>query len=155
MQLLPLDSLSSHFTDQRWASLSGTGSYLDDRSSLRAYLLAKLLHERPYKLFQSRALEYCVLNFDEIDYRACVQSVNRREFTIPTIKLLVLIHSACPCKNYVPKCPQKPQELFNRFYLVCKVCNVLRGPHTKQKKMVRIAVQSVAMCRVYAAMQWK
>ena len=31
--------------------------------------------------------------------------------TLPTIKFLVLIHSACLYKNYFPECSQKPHEL--------------------------------------------
>ena len=46
------------------------------------------------------------------------------ESTIPTINSK-LLHSACPCKNYAPKCSRKPQELivFSR-YLVCNVCSI-------------------------------
>ena len=36
----------------------------------------------------------------------CEYMVMQRESTIPTIKLLGLIHSACPYTNYVPKCSQ-------------------------------------------------
>ena len=39
----------------------------------------------------------------------------RRESNIRSTKFLVLIHFACPCKNYGPKCSQKPQWL-HYFY---------------------------------------
>ena len=35
----------------------------------------------------------------------------RCESKFPAIKILVLTHSACPCKNYPPKCSQSPHEL--------------------------------------------
>ena len=35
----------------------------------------------------------------------------RRESKFPRIKSLVSTHSACPCKNYPPKCSQIPHEL--------------------------------------------
>ena len=35
----------------------------------------------------------------------------RCESKFPAIKILVLTHSACPCKNYPPKCSQTPHEL--------------------------------------------
>jgi hypothetical protein len=42
----------------------------------------------------------------------------RRQSKFFQVKSLVLIHSACRCKNYVPKCSQFPHELINYFYLV-------------------------------------
>ena len=44
--------------------------------------------------------------------------IQRCESTIPTIKLLVLIHSACPYTNHVLKCSQTLHEL-DYSYLVC------------------------------------
>ena len=38
----------------------------------------------------------------------------RRQSKFPRVKSLVLIHSTCPYKNYVPKYSQTPHELF--FY---------------------------------------
>jgi hypothetical protein len=35
----------------------------------------------------------------------------RCESKFPDIKSLVSTHSACPCKNYIPKCSQIPHEL--------------------------------------------
>ena len=37
--------------------------------------------------------------------------IQRRESKMPAVKYRVLIHSACPCKNYAPKCSQTPHEL--------------------------------------------
>ena len=44
----------------------------------------------------------------------------RCESKFPKVKSLVLIHSACPYKNYAPRCSQHPCELFFYifFYLV-------------------------------------
>ena len=55
-----------------------------------------------------------------------VTSIQRRESKFFQVKSLVSTHSACPCKNYVPKYSQTPHELdylFNYlnlffFYLV-------------------------------------
>ena len=49
-------------------------------------------------------------------------------------KSRILTHSACRCKNYVPKCSQFPRELtsFLFFYLVCNRDHT----HSKQKKIV-------------------
>ena len=52
---------------------------------------------------------------------------------------LVLIHSACPYKNYAPKCSQFPHKLVCFFYLVCNLVRNLdfffqASQHTKQKK---------------------
>ena len=40
-----------------------------------------------------------------------ISLIQRRESKIPAIKFLVLIHSACPYKNYAPKCSQFPHKL--------------------------------------------
>ena len=40
-----------------------------------------------------------------------VTLILRRESKICPVKSLVSIHSACPCKNYPPKCSQIPHEL--------------------------------------------
>ena len=47
-----------------------------------------------------------------------ITSFLRRESKFFQVKSLVSIHSACPCKNYPPKCSQTPHELdylFNSF----------------------------------------
>ena len=38
-------------------------------------------------------------------------SIQKRESKFFQVKSLVSIHSACPCKNYVPKYSQTPHEL--------------------------------------------
>ena len=40
-----------------------------------------------------------------------VSSFLRRESKFFQVKSLVSTHSACPCKNYVPRCSQIPHEL--------------------------------------------
>ena len=40
-----------------------------------------------------------------------VTLILRRESKICPVKSLVSTHSACPCKNYPPKCSQTPHEL--------------------------------------------
>ena len=58
-----------------------------------------------------------------------VTSIQRRESKFFQVKSLVSIHSACPCKNYLPKYSQTPYELdylFNYFFQ--------GDQNTKQKK---------------------
>ena len=52
-----------------------------------------------------------------------VTLILRCESKFRPVKPITLTHSACPCKNYVPKCSQIPHELdyksfFVFFYLV-------------------------------------
>ena len=42
----------------------------------------------------------------------------RRESKVFQVKSLVLTHSACPCKNFLPKCSQTPRELIYRISLI-------------------------------------
>ena len=42
-----------------------------------------------------------------------VTLILRRESKFPKVKSLVLTHSACPCKNYLPKYSPTPQTLIN------------------------------------------
>ena len=42
----------------------------------------------------------------------------RRESKIPSVKLVVLLHSACPSKNYAPKCSQFPHKLGLQFFFL-------------------------------------
>ena len=64
-------------------------------------------------------------------FPSAITLILRCESKFHTIKFRILTHSACPYKNYVPKCSQFLHELFLFFFLVC---NFSRGPHTKQKK---------------------
>ena len=57
------------------------------------------------------------------ELQRAITLILRRESKFPKVKSLVLAHSACPCKNYLPKCSQTPQTLINHlktffFYLV-------------------------------------
>ena len=54
----------------------------------------------------------------------------RHESKSPCIKSLVSTPSACPCKNYPPKCSQIPHELDYLFKFAFFQASV----HTKQKK---------------------
>ena len=61
--------------------------------------------------------------------QSAITLIQRRESKIPSIKFLVLTYSACSCKNYGPKCSQKPHELnyLNSFFF-------FRGNHTLSRK---------------------
>ena len=48
---------------------------------------------------------------------SAVTLIQRRKSKIPAIKLRVLIHFACPSKNYTPKYSQKPHELFIYLFI--------------------------------------
>ena len=50
----------------------------------------------------------------------------RRESKIPSVKLLVLLDSACPCKNYAPKCSQFPHELNLQLFFFQGINHTLR-----------------------------
>ena len=50
---------------------------------------------------------------------SAITLILRHESNFFQVELLVLTLSACPCKNYVPKCSQIPYEL--DFYLVCNL----------------------------------
>ena len=55
-----------------------------------------------------------------------ITSFLRRESKFFQVKSLVSTHSACPCKNYVPRCSQIPHELHYLsffFYLVFNLIN--------------------------------
>ena len=62
--------------------------------------------------------------------QSAITLIQRRESTIPAIKLLVLIRSAYSYKNHGPKCSQKPHELFS-FYLLFKFFFFPRTIHPK------------------------
>ena len=67
-----------------------------------------------------------------------VTLILRCESKFRPVKPITLTHSACPCKNYVPKCSQIPHELdyksfFVFFYLV--VVNNKETIHTLSRKM--------------------
>ena len=58
-----------------------------------------------------------------------VTLILRYESKFPKVKSLISTHSACPCKNYLPRCSQTPRELiyFVFFYLVGNVFFYLVG----------------------------
>ena len=64
-----------------------------------------------------------------------VTLIVRCKSKICAVKSLVSTHSACPCKNYLPKCSQAPCELFFYifFYLVYNY-NFSRTPASKVEK---------------------
>ena len=75
-----------------------------------------VLSSAPYS---NIALLQCALIRINVHYLTLIQ---RRESKIPAVKYRVLIHSACPCKNYAPKCSQPPHKLdylSKSFYIVC------------------------------------
>ena len=87
-----------------------------------------------------KSLQMCMYGFSILTYgelHSAVTQIQRRESTIPAIKFLVLIHSACPCKNYALKCSQFLHELF----FLSTQCVISNNHHTKLKKIVQIASQ--------------
>ena len=61
--------------------------------------------------------------------QSAVTLILRYESKFPAIKILVLTHSACPCKKYLPKCSQVLSELHLFKFLFFQA-----SVHTKQKK---------------------
>ena len=59
-----------------------------------------------------------------------VTLILRRESKFPKVKSVVSIHSACPCKNYLPKYSPTPQTLINYINSFFQAT-----VHTKQKKI--------------------
>ena len=51
----------------------------------------------------------------------------RHESKFSKVKSLVSTHSACPCKNYGPRCSQSPCELF--FYIFSTQCITSQRAH--------------------------
>ena len=58
------------------------------------------------------------------ELQRAITLIQRRDLKICSVKCLVLIHSACPYKNYVPKYSQPSMNYFCTFstYLVCNLC---------------------------------
>ena len=66
-----------------------------------------------------------------------ISPYQRRQSKSPGVKSLVLIHSACPYKNYAPKYSQPPPSVNYFSYLVCNylVCNFLLICHLSCRSM--------------------
>ena len=67
------------------------------------------------------------------ELQRAVTLILRRESKFPKVKSLVSTHSACSCKNYLPKCSPTPQTLINYINSFFSSYSV----HTKQKKLSR------------------
>ena len=98
---------------------------------------SQILHELDYSFFVFSYLVYNYLVFNKFAFIStqCVINILRCESKFRPVKPITWTHSACPCKNYLPKCSQIPHELDYKscffFYLVYNlvfnylVCNFL------------------------------
>ena len=72
--------------------------------------------------------------------KSAITLIQRRESTIPTIIFPVLIHYACPHKNYIPKCSQ----LLTNYLII----HFFKQADTLSRKKRPDNLISVAICIV-------
>ena len=77
----------------------------------------------------------------------------RRESKFPKVKSLVLTHSACPCKNYLPKYSPTPQTLINyinSFFFSRRLHTLSRKKLSRDHHIVELDAHTIGNMAVYA-----